>query len=81
MLDLIGQFGAIRVEQLDAVVVVRVVRGADDDTGAGIQFPGQLGDGGGRLGAQQQDIDACCGQAGLQRRLEHVAGTASILAD
>ncbi|KAG0920227.1 hypothetical protein G6F32_015701 [Rhizopus arrhizus] len=57
--DLVGQLHALRREELDAVVLVRVVRRADDDTRHQAQRPGQVGHGGRRDRPGQQHIDAC----------------------
>ena len=78
---LIGQLEALGGEELDAVVIKRVVRGTDDDTGAGTHGTGQVGDGRGGHGTQQVDVDAGGGETGLQGRFEHIAGDAGVLAD
>ena len=49
-LHIVGQLGAIRTKQFDAIVVVGVVGGADHNSGAGAQLVGQLRDGRGGLG-------------------------------
>ncbi|MNV05499.1 hypothetical protein D3C71_958400 [compost metagenome] len=72
---------AIGGEELDAVVVMRVVRGTDDDAGIGAQGAGQEGHRRGRHRAEQLHIHAAGDQAGFQRRFEHVAGDARVLAD
>ncbi len=80
-LDLIGQLGAGGGKELDAIVVEGVVGGADDDTGHRGLGAGHQGDRRRRHGPQQLDVDTRRHQARLQRRLEHIAGNAGILAD
>ena len=81
MLDLVGQLVAVRAEQLDAVVVERIVRGRDHDAEVGAHRAGQHGDGRRRHRAEQQHVHADRGEAGDQRGLDHVAGKPRILAD
>src|SRR5690606_24088619 len=57
------------------------MRSADDDASGGMQGPGQVGDSGRRHRPEQDDIQARRRQPRLQRRLEHVAGQAGVLAD
>ncbi|MND69393.1 hypothetical protein D3C80_608680 [compost metagenome] len=57
------------------------MRGRDHHADIGAQRPGQHGDGRRRNGAEQEDIEAGCGEAGDQRVFEHIAGKPRILAD
>ncbi|MNI55584.1 hypothetical protein D3C73_1105440 [compost metagenome] len=79
--DVVRQLHALRREELDAVVLIRVVRGADDDARHQTQRPGQVGHGRRRDGAGQQHVDAGGGQACFQRGFQHVARNARVLAD
>ncbi len=79
--DVVRQLRAGRGEELDAVVVERIVRRADDDAGRQPQRTRQVGDRGRRQRSGQIDVDAGRRQAGLQRRLEQVARDARVLAD
>jgi hypothetical protein len=80
-LDLVGQLVAVRPEQLDAVVLERVVRGGDDHAKIGLERAGQHGDGRRRQGAEQDHVHAHGHEPGGQRRLQHVAGQPGVLAD
>ena len=80
-LDLVGQLEAVGREDLDAVVLVGVVRGADDDARVGAHRPGDEGDPGRRQRPDQHDVRAGRHDAGLHRALEHVARQARVLAD
>ena len=72
-LDGIGQFVSAAIEELDAVVVVRVVGGRNHDSGVRAQRAREVGDRGRRHGAEQANVDASAGEAGLEHRLQHVA--------
>src|SRR5690606_106244 len=72
---------AVGGEELDAVVVVRVVRGGNDDAAVGAQRARQVGDGGCWHRADQLHVHARGHQARLQRRLEHVVRDPGVLAD
>src|SRR3569623_1339028 len=80
-LQLVGELVALRREKFDAIIVVRIVRGANDDAGLAMQGAGEAGDGRRRHGTEQADVDARRRQPGLQRRFEHVARDAGVLAD
>ncbi len=80
-LQMIAELGALSGEELDAVVVMGVVRSADNNTCTGPEGAGQIGNGRGRHGADEFDINAGCGEPRFKSRLEHVAGKAGILAD
>ena len=81
VLGRVGKLGAGPGKELDAVVVVGIVRRADDDAGVEPQRPGEVGDARRGQRPAQQDIDAGRRQARLQRRLEQVAGDPRVLAD
>ena len=80
-LDVVGQLEAVRPEQLDAVVLVGIVRGRDHDAEVGAHRAGQHGDGRRRHRAEQQHVHADRREAGLQGVFDHVAGQARVLAD
>ena len=80
-LDVVGQLVAVRAEQLDAVVVVRIVRGRDHHAEVGAHRAGQHGDRRRRHRAGQQHVHADRGEAGHHRVFDHVAGEAGVLAD
>ena len=80
-LDLVGKLVAVGPEQLDAVVVVGIVRGRDHHAEIGAQRARQHRHGGRRDRAEQEHIHAGRAEAGDQRVLEHVAGKPRILAD
>ena len=69
------------VEELDAVVVVEIVRGADDDAEAAFELAREIGDAGSGQRTDQHDVDAGGDETRLERRFEHVAGQARVLAD
>ena len=79
--DHVGQLLAIAGEELDAVVVIGIVGGADHDAGAGVQGTGQVGDARRWHRPQQGDVDPGRRQARFQGGFEHVAGDAGVLAD
>ena len=80
-LDVVGQLGALPREELDAVVVIGIVRGTDDDAGLGMEGAREVGDRRRRHRPKQHHIGTGGHQPGLQGRLEHVAGNARVLAD
>ena len=80
-LGLVGQLVAVRAEQLDAVVVERIVRGRDHHAEVGAHRAHQHRDAGRRDRAGEQHVHADRGEARRQRVLDHVAGKARVLAD
>ena len=80
-LDFVRQLVAVRAEELDAVVVVRIVRRADNDAGRQAQRAGEISDARRRHRARQHDVDARGGKARFEGRFEHVAGHARVFAD
>src|SRR5690606_21299215 len=69
-LDNVVELGALGGEKLDAVVVMRVVRGTDDNAGGSAEGARQVGHGGCRHGAEHVDVHAGGSQARLKRGLE-----------
>ena len=80
-LGAVGQLGAVPGEELDAVVGVGVVGGADHDARRRVQGAGQVGDRGRRDRPEQHDVRPGRGEPGLQRGFEHVARDPRVLAD
>ncbi len=80
-LDLVGKLGSATGKELDAVVVMGIMRGADDDAGLGMEGTRQVSNRWRRHRPQQQHIGARSRQPRLQRRLEHVARNSGVLAD
>ncbi len=80
-LDGIGQLGAFRRKEFDAIVVVRVVGRADHNPRLRMEGAGEVGDR--RCGhrPQHRHIDTGGHQPRLQRGLEHITGDPGILAD
>jgi hypothetical protein len=75
------EFLAFGREELDAVVVVRVVRGTDDDAAVGAERAREVRHRRRRHRPHQLHVHARSDQAGLQRGLEHVVRDARVLAD
>ncbi len=78
---LVGELAAVGAEELDAVVLVLVVRSGDHHAHIGAQASRQHGDGRRRQRAEQKDIHADGGEAGGQCVLDHVARKPRVLAD
>src|SRR6185312_4643111 len=81
LLELIRELRAAAIEELDAVVVVRIVRGADDDAEVTVEMARHIGDTRRRQRPYQHHVDAGSDEASLERRFEHVAGEPGVLAD
>ena len=77
--DLVGQLLTGVREKLDAVVVERIVGCTDDNAGLSVERAREVGYRRCRHGTEQNNVDACRRESGLQSRLEHVAGNARIL--
>ena len=71
----------VLVEDLQAVVVGRVVGRRDHDPGGEVAGPGEEREGRRRDAAGDPDVGAEARRAGRDRRDEHVAGAARVLAD
>ncbi len=80
-LHVVGKLEAFLVEQLDAVVGERIVRGREHHAEVGAQRRRQHGDGGRRHRAQQEYVHPDGGEARHERGFQHVAGQARILAN
>jgi hypothetical protein len=80
-LDGVGELEPVRPEELDAVILVEIVRGGDHHADIGPHRARHHGDGGGRNRAEQEHVHADGEKPGGQRLLDHVAGQARILAD
>src|ERR1700730_9139222 len=78
---LIRQLAAGGVEEFDAIVLISVVRRADDDAEAAFQALRHIRDARRRQRADQHDIDPRGDESRLQGGLEHVSGDACVLAD
>jgi hypothetical protein len=72
---------AVGPEQLDAVVVIGIVRGRDHHAEIGAHRARQHGHGGGRNRAGEQHIHADRGEPGHQAVLDHIAGKPRVLAE
>ncbi len=80
-LERVGELEAVRPEQLDAVVLVRIVRGGDHHAEIAAHRAGQHRDRRRRDGAEQQNVDADGSEARDQRIFDHVAREPGVLAD
>ena len=78
---LVRELVAVRTEELDAVVVIRIVGGGDHDAEIGAERARQHGDGGRRQRAEQEHVHAGGEKPGGQRLLDHVARKPCVLAD
>jgi hypothetical protein len=80
-LDLVRQLVAVRTEQLDAVVVIGIVRCRDHHAEIGAHRAGQHGDRRRGHGTEQQNVHADRREPGDERGLDHIAGQPRVLAD
>ena len=80
-LDLVGQLVPVGGEDLDAVVLVGIVRRADHHARVRAHRPGDERDPGRRQRSHQQHVGAGGHDPRLQRALQHVAGEPRVLAD
>ena len=81
LLDLVGELVAVGTEQLDAVVVVGIVRGRDHHADVGAQRAYQHGDRRRRDRAKQEYVHAGGAQARHHCVLDHIAGKSCVLAE
>jgi len=81
LFDIVGQFEALRAEQLDAVVLEQIMRSGNHHAEIGAHRLGQHRHRRRRHRAEQQHIHADRGEAGHHRVFDHVAGKPGILAD
>ena len=79
--DVVRQLVAVGPEQLDAVVLKRIVGGRDHDAEIGAHAARQHGDGRRRQRAGEHHIHAAREEAGCQGVFQHIAGKPRILAD
>ena len=80
-LDLVGQLEPVGGEDLDAVVLVGIVRRADHHARVGTHGRGDEGDARGRQRPHQHDVGPGRDDPGLERALQHVAREPGVLAD
>ncbi|MBK6585544.1 MAG: glycosyltransferase [Gammaproteobacteria bacterium] len=81
LLDVVAQLVPVRPEQLDAVVVIGVVRGRDHHTEIGAQGSRQHRHRRRRQRPEQEHVHADRGEPRRQRVLHHIAGKSRVLAD
>ncbi len=77
----VGELVALAAEDLDAVVLIGIVAGGDDDARVRPLPDGQIGHGGGGNGAHRLHIAAHVADARHQGGLQHIGGDAGVLAD
>ena len=80
-LQVVRELEAIRSEDLQPIVLIRIVRRRQHDAGAASHGLSEMGDRRRRHGADQENIHAARDQSAGQRGLQHVAGDTRILAD
>ena len=80
-LHAVRQLVALAAEHLDAVVLIGVVAGGDDDAGVGPLLPGEIGHRRGGDGAHRLHVAPQVADARHQGGLQHVGGDAGVLAD
>ena len=80
-LDVVGEFEALRAEQLDAVVLEQIMRSGNHHAEIGAHRFGQHRHRRRRDRAEQQHVHADRGEAGHHRVFDHVAGKPRVLAD
>ena len=81
LLHLVRQLIAAAVENFDTVVLIRIVRGRDDDARVRLFQNGQIRDGRGRDRPERHHVAARGADTGHQRRLEHIGGNTRVLTD
>ena len=81
LFDRVGQLVALFVEDLDAVVLVRVVRGGDHDARIRAFEHGQVRDRRSRQHTERHHVAADGADARDQRTFEHIGRNARVLAD
>ena len=80
-LQLVGQLVAIGPEDLEPIILIRVVRSRQHDAGAATHRLRQVRHARRRHRADEEDVHAARDESAGQRGLEHVAGDARVLAD
>ena len=81
VLDRVVELEAVTVEDLEPVVVGRVVRGGDHDPGRELAVPGEVGEGRRRDDTDDVDVRSEAARPGGDGRHEHVARSTGVLAD
>ena len=81
LLDLVVELVAVVPEKFDAVVLVGIVRGGDDDAGIRAQAARDVGDARRRQRPDEQHVHAHRKDAGDEGVFQHVAGKPRVLAD
>ena len=79
--SLLGHFLTVAVNQLDAVVIIRVVAGRNHDATVEVVHAGDVGHTGRRSDVQQIGVCAGGSQTSNQAILEHIGAAAGILAN
>lgn len=79
--QVVREFEAVRAEDLQAIVFVRIMRSGQHDAGAAAHGLGQMRDRRRRHRSDQEDVHPTRDQSAGQGGLEHIAGDASVLAD
>src|SRR5690606_35995426 len=77
----VGQLRARAIEELDAVVLVQVVRCADNHAEVGLEDLREVRDAGGRQWTEEQYVRSRRDETCFERGFKHVAGEASVFAD
>ena len=80
-LGVVGQLEPVGTEQLDAIVLERVVAGGDHHAQIGAHLAGQQRDRRGRQRPGHDHVHADTGEARDQRAFHHIARQARVLAD
>ena len=79
--DGVVELVAVMPEKLDPVVLVRVMRSAQDDSRIGTQRPGDVSDARRRQWPDHEHVHAERGNSRHKRRFQHVARNPCVLAD
>ena len=81
VLDLVRKFGSFGGKKLDAIVFERIMRSADDHTGAGARGAREIGDSRCRHRPEQANVYTRRREACFQRALQQITGHTRVLAD
>ena len=79
--DLLLHLLAMAIDELQAIILERVVAGGDHNAAVKLIHLSDVGHAGGGGHVHQVNVAAGSGDTGRQSALEHIAGTAGILAD
>ena len=77
----VGKFEAVRAEQLDTIVFIRIVAGGNHDAEIRAHGRGQHGHRRRRDGAELDHVHSHAGKSRDQRIFHHITGKARVLAD